>query len=102
MNFRRFASLLRNLLHKEREERELDEEVRSHEQLLVDENVRAGMSQQEARRQARLELGPPDRVKYGVRVRRARPLLDTLGGAVQHAPRTMRRNPLFTPTAVLT
>ena len=63
MNFSRFASLLRNLLHKEREERELDEEVRSHEQLLVDENVRAGLCQQEARRQARLELGGVEQVR---------------------------------------
>jgi hypothetical protein len=43
MNFPRLASLLRNLLHKQGEERELDEEVRAHEQLLVDENIQAGM-----------------------------------------------------------
>ena len=102
MNFSRFASLLRNLLHKEREERELDEEVRSHEQLLVDENVRAGLCQQEARRQARLELGGVEQVKERVREIRAGHLLETLGGDVQYAARMMRRNPVFTAIAVLT
>jgi len=57
MAFARMKSLLRNLLHKQREERELDKEVRAHELLLADENIRAGMNLEEARRQARLELG---------------------------------------------
>ena len=40
MAFARMKSLLRNLLHKQREERELDKEVRAHELLLADENIR--------------------------------------------------------------
>jgi putative ABC transport system permease protein len=102
MNFLRFASLLRNLLHKEREERELDEEVRTHEQLLVDENMRAGMNPQEARRQARLELGGVEQVKEQIRENRAGHLLETLRCDVHYAARMMRRSPVFTTTAVLT
>jgi len=75
MNFPRLASLLRNLLHKQREERELDDEVRAHEQLLVDEYIQAGMNPQEARRQARLELGGVEQVKEQVRKIRAGQLL---------------------------
>ena len=63
MAFARLTSLLRNLLHKQREDRELDEEVRAHEQLLADEKMRAGMNPQEARREARLELGGVEQVK---------------------------------------
>jgi hypothetical protein len=46
--------LLRNLLHKQREERQLDAEVRAHQLLLEDEKIRAGMDPQEAQRLARL------------------------------------------------
>jgi predicted permease len=102
MNFPRFASLLRNLFHKQREERELDEEVRANEQLLVDENIQAGMNPQEARRQARLDLGGVEQVKEQVREIRAAHMLDTLGCDVRYAARTMRRSPAFTTTAVLT
>jgi hypothetical protein len=102
MNFPRFASLLRNLFHKQREEHELDEEVRANEQLLVDENIQAGMNPQEARRQARLELGGVEQVKERVREIRAGHLLDTLGCDVRYAARMMRRSLAFTKTAVLT
>lgn len=67
MSFVRMASLLRNLLHKRRKERELDDEVRSYELLLADEKVRAGLNPQEAGRQARLELGGLEQVKEQVR-----------------------------------
>jgi hypothetical protein len=71
MGFRQLASLLRNLFHKQREERELDAEVRAHELLLAEEKIRAGMNPQEAQRQARLELGGVEQVKEQVREIRA-------------------------------
>lgn len=57
MAFTHLASLLRNLLHNQREERELDAEIRSHELLLADEKIRAGMPPKDALRAARIELG---------------------------------------------
>ena len=48
----RLASLSRNLIARKRVERELDDEVRSYEQLLADEKIRNGMSALEARRAA--------------------------------------------------
>src|SRR3989440_12165568 len=102
MAFARMKSLLRNLLHKQREERELEKEVRGYELLLADENIRAGMNPEEARRQARLDLGGGEQVKEQVREIRAGRLLEMLGCDLHYAGRMMRRNPVFTTTAVLT
>ena len=46
-----------SVFRRERRERELSEEIESHIQLHVDDNLRAGMSPQEARRRAVLALG---------------------------------------------
>jgi len=53
----------RRLLRKEHAERQLDSELRFHFDALVMENVRAGMSEPEARRKAHLEFGGLDQVK---------------------------------------
>ena len=47
-------SFLRNLFFTRRAEEDLDQEVRSHLQMLMDEKLRAGMGREEAERAARL------------------------------------------------
>jgi len=102
MGLGHLTSLLRNLFHRQREERELDAEVRAHELLLADEKVRAGMNPQEAQRQARLDLGGVEQVKEQVREIRAGHLLETFFQDVRFGARMLRKSPGFSLVAVLT
>ncbi|HEX8831268.1 MAG TPA: permease prefix domain 1-containing protein, partial [Longimicrobium sp.] len=58
---------LRALVHKDAVERELDEELAFHLEMATRENLRAGMSPEEARRRARLQFGGVERFKEEVR-----------------------------------
>jgi predicted permease len=65
--FVKARSFFRNLLSSHRVEEDLDREVHSHLEMLTEENVRAGMLQNEAQRHARIELGGIEQVKEQVR-----------------------------------
>jgi hypothetical protein len=86
----------------ERRERELAAEIESHIQLHVDDNLRAGMSPGEARRQAVLALGGVEQVKEQYRDRRGLPWLETLLQDVRFAVRLLRRQKTFTAVVVAT
>jgi macrolide transport system ATP-binding/permease protein len=95
-------SFLRNLFLNRRVEQDLDQEVRSHLQLLIDENLRAGMSAKQAERAARLELGGAEQVKEQVRDRRLGNGLHSLLADCRFGTRQLYKNPGFTLTVVLT
>jgi macrolide transport system ATP-binding/permease protein len=84
-----------------RNDRELAEELESHLQMHVDDNVRAGMSPDEARRHALVKLGGLEAAKEGVREQRALPLVETLSRDVRHGVRRLVRSPGFTVVALL-
>jgi macrolide transport system ATP-binding/permease protein len=100
--FPKAASFLRNLFLTRRVERDLDLEVRSHLQLLIDENLRAGMSLQEARRAAHMELGGAEQVKQQVREQRLGDSLHSWISDLRFGARQLYKNPGFTLTVVLT
>jgi predicted permease len=96
----RLRSLWRNLVHHNRVERDLDDEVRAMFALLVEEKVGAGMSEAQARRAATIELGRVESIKEQVREVRAGARWDTFRLDLRHSVRLLARSPAFTAFAV--
>jgi len=94
-------SFLRNLFLSRRVDVDLDQEVRSHLELLIAEKIREGKPPHEAQRAARIELGGVEQVKEQVRDSRTGAFLDSLLQDLRFAQRQMRRSPGFALTAVL-
>ena len=73
------AWLLRfgGLFRKQRRDRDFSAEMDSHLQMHIEDNLRAGMSPAEARRQALMKLGGVEQTKEIYGDRRGLPLLET-------------------------
>jgi predicted permease len=95
-------SLLRNLLLSRRVDIDLDQEVHSHLELLIEENIRAGMPPHEAQRAARIELGGIEQVSEQVREERLGNWLHSVLSDCRYGLRQLRRSPGATVVMVFT
>jgi putative ABC transport system permease protein len=90
------------LIRRDARERDLRAELESHFQLHIDDNIRAGMTPEDARRAAILKFGPIESIKEDVRDRASIPILEILLHDARYALRRMRRQPGFTALIALT
>ncbi|HKP27862.1 MAG TPA: ABC transporter permease, partial [Gemmatimonadales bacterium] len=102
----RFASelryRLRALLHRDRLERDMNDELRHHLEREEEKQLRAGLSPEEARRQARAAFGSVSGTRDDARDARGLVFLDTTLQDLRYALRGLRRRKVFAAGVILT
>ncbi len=90
------------LFFKSKREQELADEIRSHLEMQTEENLRQGMSQEEARLAALRQFGGIEQMKEVYRDRRSLPVVETTLQDLQFGARMLLKQPGFTLIALLT
>ena len=100
--FRQFALRITAILRRDSLDCELDAEIRAHLDLAIEENLEAGMTPQQARRQALIRFGGPQQAKEIHRDARGLPFVETFLQDLRFGARLLKKSPGFTVISVLT
>jgi putative ABC transport system permease protein len=99
---RQFALRIAAQFRRDALDRELAAEMQAHLALAIEENLRAGMTPQEARRQALIQFGGTQQVKENHRESRSLSFIDTVLQDLRFAARLLKKSSGFTAVSVLT
>ncbi len=92
----------RSLLQQRKLDSDLDEELRSHIDFAMEENMKHGMSRRQARIAALRKFGGVTQVREKYRTQRGVPFFEMLGQDMRFALRQLLKSPAFACTAILT
>src|SRR6202030_3626202 len=81
---------------------DLDEELRAHIDLAIEENRGRGMNESQARTAALRSFGGVTQIRESYRVQRGLPWLDQIARDIRYAIRQLRKSPGFALTAIST
>lgn len=82
-------------------DQEFAEEIETHLQMQIEDNLRSGMDPAQARREALVKSGGMEVAMQGRRDGTSLPFLETLGQDLRYTIRQLRKNPGFAVTAIL-
>jgi predicted permease len=82
-------------------DQEFAEEIETHLQMQIADNLRSGMDAKQARREALVKSGGMERTMQAYREGNSLPLIETLYQDLRYTLRQLRKNPGFAATAIL-